>query len=263
MFLEVDEDFPEHPKTVRFCAVIGDPNSWTHLFKLWRWCCKFQHDGDLTSYSNSEIEQAAGWTGETGVFFQAAADAGFLDIQRATRNGERTCTVHNWMNRQGKALSKLISERDRLRKYRLSKRGEKDDKQQELLGSRTRTVHDNLTLPNQTKPKRGKGRKTTPSHPDQKATIDGFQILFLAHHDKKPEWSPKTIGLVGQLLKIAGMDEILTRAKNMFSMAGRFPADHPDLATLRAHWDKFTKAGKKKNWADAGDVKHPDGEQKL
>ena len=108
MNIDTDEDFPEHPKTVRFCALVGNPLGWGYLWKLWRWCAKFQKDGDISAYTPAEIELHVGWSAMDGRFFEAAVKAGFIDRDAA---GTR---VHNWMRRMGAGLIRM--EIDRVRK---------------------------------------------------------------------------------------------------------------------------------------------------
>jgi hypothetical protein len=108
MNIDTDEDFPEHPKTVRFCALLGNPVAWSYIWKLWRFCKKFRPTGDLTGLSSNEIEMAVGWTSMDGKFFAAAVNARFIDHDaRGTR-------VHNWMRRMGASIIRM--EIDRLRK---------------------------------------------------------------------------------------------------------------------------------------------------
>lgn len=71
--------------------------------------------------------------------------------------------------------------------------------------------------------------------------IDGFDRLFAARRGERPAWGGKEAAHVKTLLKRTGGDHerALARAVRMFDIAPRFPAEHPDLATLVAHWDKF------------------------
>lgn len=109
MNIDTDEDFPEHPKTVRFCALMGNPLAWGYIWKLWRWCAKFQPDGDLADYTPAELELHVGWSAMDGRFFDAAVRAGFVDVDHLGR-----ASVHNWMRRMGAGLMRM--EIDRVRK---------------------------------------------------------------------------------------------------------------------------------------------------
>lgn len=108
MNIDTDEDFPEHPKTVRFCALMGNPLAWGYIWRLWRFCKRYQRDGDLSRYHPSEIEMQVGWTTMDGKLFSAAVNAGFID-----RDGSGM-RVHNWMRRAGAGLLRM--DIDKLRK---------------------------------------------------------------------------------------------------------------------------------------------------
>ncbi len=88
-----------------------------------------------------------------------------------------------------------------------------------------------------TKPK----AKPSPS-PGYQAFIDEFTRLFQQHRGgAKPSWGTKEGAMVKTCLKRTDGDvEIaLARARRMFAIAPKFPAENPDLATLVGHWDKF------------------------
>lgn len=108
MNIDTDEDFPEHPKTVRFCALLGNPVGWAYIWKLWRFCKKYRPNGDLTGFSPNEIELSVGWAAMDGKLFSAAVKSGFIDHDKS---GIR---VHHWMHRMGASIIRV--DIDRLRK---------------------------------------------------------------------------------------------------------------------------------------------------
>ncbi len=118
MNIDTDEDFPEHPKTVRFCALLQNPVGWAYLWKLWRWCKKFQPDGNLSGYEPAEIEYAVGWISMDGKFFGAAVRAGFID------EGETGRRVHNWGKHLGAGLVRMDIDRLRKASERAKKAGD-------------------------------------------------------------------------------------------------------------------------------------------
>lgn len=122
MFLEVDEDFIEHPKAVRLCRLLMNPLGWAYVIKLWRWCTKYQRDGLLSGYEVGEIEFALGWTLDEGKLVAALVKAGFID---ETKEGLR---VHDWDKHQGKWIRKFEAERQRSRERREGRRqADRDD----------------------------------------------------------------------------------------------------------------------------------------
>lgn len=78
--------------------------------------------------------------------------------------------------------------------------------------------------------------------PGHREVVAGFDALFRERTGHVPGWDGAAGKMVLRLLAKAGSagpDEILRRARVMFDATGKFPAEHPDLATLLAHWDKF------------------------
>ncbi len=81
-----------------------------------------------------------------------------------------------------------------------------------------------------------------PSAPRPEFTqfVATFDALFRAHRGgAKPAWGEKQGAQVKRLLKAHGLAECESRARRMFEMAPRWPAENPDLMTLAGHWDKF------------------------
>lgn len=120
MFLEIDEDFATHPKTLRLAAKLMNPTAGFYMLRLWSWARKYQKDGDLTAYEPEEIEIAVGWTLDPGKFYSAAVVAGFID---ETRNGDLVTerALHNWMERTGGAIRRMeeaaSARKDRRRRW--------------------------------------------------------------------------------------------------------------------------------------------------
>ena len=112
-------------------------------------------------------------------------------------------------------------------------------------------------LPKKSRPK---------SHPNRQQLIDAYHELHVAAIGVKPTWSAKQRGLADDLAK-RGVEapELRSRAGMMFAMRGRFPAEHPDLPTLVANWDKFVPIEKPRQRAgDRAFEDYPEpGRQKL
>jgi len=119
MYLEFDENFPDHPKSVRLCSALQHPVAWAYMAKLWCWARKYQKDGDLTGYEPSEIEFAIGWTLADGKFYAAAVRAGFIDEERDSSGTVTARRLHNWMKRSGGAIKRMEDEATRKRTFRL------------------------------------------------------------------------------------------------------------------------------------------------
>ena len=86
-------DFFEHPKTIKLqkrCGVDGVHS----LLRLWCWAASYRPKGHLDDLDNEDIEIAAKWSGENGIFVAALIACGFLD---KTENG---FVLHDWEERQ-------------------------------------------------------------------------------------------------------------------------------------------------------------------
>jgi hypothetical protein len=120
--IDTDENLPEHPKTLRLCGLLNNPVGWAYLWKLWRWCARYQPDGDLSDYSPGEIELAVGWTSMDGRFYAAAVKAGFIDRDESGKGA----WVHNWHRRQGAGLIRMEIDRTRKALGRAKQEGDTD-----------------------------------------------------------------------------------------------------------------------------------------
>ncbi len=98
--------------------------------------------------------------------------------------------------------------------------------------------------PASAKPEASRAKKRPRAVPDTEwhRAIDAFDQLFRAYAGEPPRWGSKERGQMQKLLEDgAAIEQIQERANVMFDLAPRFPAEHPDLGTLVAHWDKFAK----------------------
>ena len=85
-------------------------------------------------------------------------------------------------------------------------------------------------------------RSKQASHPGFKSFVDGFTELFkAARSGADPAWGAKQGKMVKTVLdRSKGDVELaLSRARRMFEMSPKWPAENPDLQTLVGHWDKF------------------------
>lgn len=67
------------------------------LIRLWAYCGKYHYDsGQLTGYSDQEIESQVLWWGKKGELITALQGAGFLD-----RSESGDWEIHHWQEHQG------------------------------------------------------------------------------------------------------------------------------------------------------------------
>ncbi len=93
--LNVDLNFPDHPKTKRLAALIGrDPEAM--LLRIWCYCGKYHTDsGRLEGLSAQEVEALAGWRGKPGAMCEAMTRTKWLEMDGGTY------VVHDWREHQG------------------------------------------------------------------------------------------------------------------------------------------------------------------
>lgn len=112
MYLEIDEGFLDHPKTLRFCGLMQSPEAGIYLLRLWRWAVRSAPDGDLGGMEPYDVEIAVQYRALDGKCFGAMVTAGFIDA------GPEALTIHNWQIRTGGAIRRMASKAERLRQKR-------------------------------------------------------------------------------------------------------------------------------------------------
>ncbi|MBI5018419.1 MAG: hypothetical protein HZB55_23400 [Deltaproteobacteria bacterium] len=65
-----------------------------HLVSLWAQVALQSPSGELSGWASSDVEDAAGWTGEPRTLFDALRDCGFID------NADGLLKVHDWETHQ-------------------------------------------------------------------------------------------------------------------------------------------------------------------
>lgn len=85
----ISTGLPSHPKTRKLIRRLGPASGWS-LVCLFLWTASNRHDGDLSGLSGEDIELAADWAGDPGVFIAALCEVRFLDGK------DGAYTVHDW-----------------------------------------------------------------------------------------------------------------------------------------------------------------------
>lgn len=88
--IRISVEFWDHPKTIKLQSRLG-LEAVKNLQILWMWAAKNRPDGELSRMDNEDIEIAARWSGESGLFIQSLVDLNFLEVSE--RN---TFTIHDW-----------------------------------------------------------------------------------------------------------------------------------------------------------------------
>jgi len=106
-WIRVDNDLPDHPKSLALDVALGVDRSWTHVVQLWLWTSRVVPTGDLSKMPDAVIASRAGWKKDASVFVDALRHIGFLDSDGM---------LHDWHEYQGKMLERLEKDRERKRK---------------------------------------------------------------------------------------------------------------------------------------------------
>jgi hypothetical protein len=110
MYLEIDEGFPSHRKTLRFCAALKNPEAAWYVVRLWSWACRSCPDGNLGGMEPYDIEIACQYRPLDGALYAALVAAGFIDEADG-----RPAEIHNWAEHTGGAIVRMTERADHLR----------------------------------------------------------------------------------------------------------------------------------------------------
>ena len=95
--LNIDLDYPQHPKTVRLKALLGSQEADIYPIRLWAYLGKYHcENGDLGAYSEPEIANIAGWQGDPKTLVAAFLKVGYLERDKAGN-----LRAHDWQEYQG------------------------------------------------------------------------------------------------------------------------------------------------------------------
>jgi hypothetical protein len=82
-YLNIDVDFFNHPKTVRFCCELGGHRSEVLPVRLWAHTAKYHpEDCYLKGYSPAAIAKVLGWKEDAEKLVQALLNCGFLEQKK-------------------------------------------------------------------------------------------------------------------------------------------------------------------------------------
>ena len=120
-YLNLDTRYFDHPKTRRLIGVLGRGSEVLPL-RLWSYAAEYHEaDGDLSNYSDADLEKICHWWGKKGKMIEALIQTGFIDRYNGTTK------LHNWQEHEGH-LSALkqrnrLNAKSRWDKYRSSAAG--------------------------------------------------------------------------------------------------------------------------------------------
>lgn len=155
-YLNLDPDFPDHPKTRRLIGLVGG-NAEALLVRLWCFVTKYHGDsGRLAGYTSQEIEAIVRWDGAPGVLVGALCTLGWL---HKAQNGYQ---VHDWADHQGHigALKTRAKKAAKARWDKIGDSGDKDD-----ASSNAQALDKQCPIPNQSLPPQPNQEKEKPPLP--------------------------------------------------------------------------------------------------
>lgn len=148
MWIESHQSLRNHPKVKKAARLAGisEPEMIGRLHYLWWWALDYAPDGDLSKYSDDDIESAVDWHGEPGQFVKALIECGFNDHCGLIEKVKRGRVVHDWYEYGGKLIEKREMNAERMRAKRATH-------VQRTTGARTPTTEDKIREDNSTEEK--------------------------------------------------------------------------------------------------------------
>ena len=88
--IRLSTDFFDHVKTKKLTRATGELGMLC-VIRLWAWTARYKPNGEYDKMTGCDIEDAAGWKGEEGSFFEALCSIGFIDEQ------DNKYFAHGWI----------------------------------------------------------------------------------------------------------------------------------------------------------------------
>jgi hypothetical protein len=203
MYLEIDEGFDSHPKTVRMCRVMKDVNAGQYMIRIWAWAVRSAPDGDLSGMQAADIEAIAKYAKADGKLFEALTAkwspkfGPWIDV-----DGE-TVHLHGWGERQGAAIKRLEKNAACMRVIRERAKSQREQNVSTTCAPRVAHV---TTSPDQTSPDK--------TRPEREFSRDPGSTENQAPPASEPG-KPAAFNVVSQYLAIRA--ETIGGAKNLFA----------------------------------------------
>lgn len=132
-WIRVDQDLPDHRKSIELGIILNDDRAWTYVVQLWLWAARLEGDGDLSGVKPIVIARRAGWQGDPDEFINALRQVKFLD----------GFVLHDWTEYQAQRAEQA---RDRERK-RLKRLKPSDGLPADTAGREPDTAGQNPPIP--------------------------------------------------------------------------------------------------------------------
>ena len=115
-WIESHQALKDHPKTRKLARHLGItvPAAIGHLHCLWWWALEYAQDGDLSAHDAEDIADAGMWEGDSAIFMDGLAKAGFIDAA----DNAQSRTIHDWMEYAGRLVTARRRKADAMRQKR-------------------------------------------------------------------------------------------------------------------------------------------------
>ena len=114
----LNSDYVRHPKVIRLCALLKDPEGDRYLPRLLAWCAGNCENGTLPlEMARDDFEAACRWRGKRGQLFELLVEVRLVDVTA------ETASVHDWEAMNGAHIREIRRDRERKRTYSQSPNG--------------------------------------------------------------------------------------------------------------------------------------------
>ena len=122
MWIESHQSIRNHPK-IKKAARLAGINEFEMIGRvhcLWWWALDYAPDGDVTKYSDADIESAVDWNGNPGAFYNALIECSFNGHCGLLERIGDSVFIHDWHEYGGRLLQKREANKERMREARAS-----------------------------------------------------------------------------------------------------------------------------------------------
>ena len=252
MYLEIDEGYFEHPKTLALCAALNENHAAIYPIRLWKWACRSARDGRLGRVGAFVVEKVVGYEPMDGKCF-AAMCCGFIDV-----GPDGIAAIHDWMTFTGGAIKRMEDKASANRKRREEGKRRYDADKAEHEGGTVpesyqhRTgINPSQTSPDQTSPDQSRGdpparvAKTEPIRP--RTGQDFLTCLKVAVEKHQPQagmWHGGPFGARDADELLRGFGDAAKATPEIERKIALFAAD-PDMQpwTVKKFCEKYNGIG--------------------
>jgi hypothetical protein len=209
----------------------------------------FAPDGEISSFDEDEIADAALWKGDPGKFVKALNNAGFVDSEKGKN------TIHDWDDYAGRLIEQREITREKARERNKRYRERKRDASRDVAA----TSRDAATVPNRTQPNRtrpaslGQVDQTDSKH-DAGVDQSGFDQFWAAYPKKaKKADAQKAWGQV----RASKLTETIMNALAGFKVSAEWIREEGRYIPHPATWLRGRR------WEDASELIRPNYDEEF